>query len=194
MFFESLEGRQLMSVTLNANGSINIVGSDLPDTVSIRKSGAMIQVEHNGAVHRFDAAKVKRVNAALGGGDDVLAAHGSIGKRMNVEGGTGDDDIRTGAGDDRIDGGAGADRISSGFGSDTLIGGAGSDVIDAVSAGWSGRMVPLILTTDDAQPDLILADRDGARDEIRHHANDQVHADRDDVRKPVQFPILPGLD
>ena len=178
MFFESLESRQLMDATLNSRGTLNIVGTDADDSVSIRKTGAIVEVLHNGAVDRFAAADLKRVIARLGAGDDTFAARRSMRTRMTIDGGAGNDDLRGGAGADRIDGGAGDDRIRGGDGADTLVGGAGRDVIHAVdSVEFDGRYFIM------AQPDpadVIETVGDGARDEIRCFSDDEVRADRFD--------------
>lgn len=68
-----------------------------------------------------------------GAGDDHvdLAGYGAV----RVEGGAGDDYIRTGDGDDVVDGGSGDDILAGGRGNDILSGGDGDDVIYGDDAG-----------------------------------------------------------
>jgi Ca2+-binding RTX toxin-like protein len=191
MFLEPLESRQLMDATLNSRGTLNIIGTDGDDSVSIRRIGAIVEVLDNGALHRFDAGKVKRVIARLGGGDDVFAARGRIRTRMTIAGEAGNDDLRGGAGADRIDGGAGDDRIRGGDGADTLVGGAGRDVIHAIDfLEFDGRF---FIAPQPDPADRIESANDGARDEVRCFADDRVIADRFDARTVLQtgFPAIP---
>jgi hypothetical protein len=139
----------------------------------------------------FDAKRVRRVIANLGAGDDVFAAHGRISKRMTLDGGDGNDQIRSGFGDAVINGGAGNDSLNAALVHDTLNGGAGEDVIDSTLA--VDPDVRFIIAPDvshDFEPDVIFC-KDGERDEIRFNLNDTVHADSVDVRKPT--PIINRL-
>jgi hypothetical protein len=183
MHFETMESRRLMSVTLNSNGTLRIEGSDAQDVVNIATVDAKVQVTENGYVSSFDAKSVKRVIANLGAGDDVFAAHGTISKRMTIDGGDGDDQILSGWGDDVILGSAGNDALNAGGGHDTVKGGAGQDVIDSTEKS-SLHIFFIMAPVVDTEPDVIFC-KDGERDEIRFNPNDTVHADRVDVRKPT---------
>ncbi len=79
-------------------------------------------------------------NATLGNFEVVAGVIGSafadeffvsnLGKvATSIDGGGGDDTVRTSGGDDLISGGNGVDRLNSGGGQDTVDGGAGNDVI-----------------------------------------------------------------
>lgn len=63
----------------------------------------------------------------LGDGNDRLEVGSGVRINLTVEGGAGNDFIRTGAGDDRIEGGAGDDEIHSGAGRDYINGSLGND-------------------------------------------------------------------
>lgn len=63
----------------------------------------------------------------LGDGNDRLEVGSGVRINLTVEGGAGNDFIRTGAGDDRIEGGAGDDEIHAGAGRDYLNGSLGND-------------------------------------------------------------------
>jgi len=185
MHFEAMESRRLMSATLTSNGTLRIEGSEAKDVVNVRQINGMVEVSENGNVHSFDAKRVKRVIANLGAGDDVFAAHGRISKHMTIDGGDGNDQIRSGFGDDVINGGAGNDSLNAAFGHDTLNGGAGEDVIDSTLAVDPDiRFFIALDVSHDFEPDVIVC-KDGERDEIRFNLNDTVHADSVDVRKPT---------
>lgn len=63
----------------------------------------------------------------LGDGNDRLEVGSGVRINLTVEGGAGNDFIRTGAGDDRIEGGAGDDEIHAGAGRDYVNGSLGND-------------------------------------------------------------------
>jgi Ca2+-binding RTX toxin-like protein len=63
----------------------------------------------------------------LGEGSDRLEVGSGVRINLTVEGGAGNDFIRTGAGDDRVEGGAGDDEIHTGAGRDYINGSLGND-------------------------------------------------------------------
>jgi len=63
----------------------------------------------------------------LGDGNDRLEVGSGVRVNLTVEGGAGNDLIRTGAGDDRVEGGAGDDEIHTGAGRDYVNGSLGND-------------------------------------------------------------------
>lgn len=84
------------------------------------------------------------LSALLGAGAD----RARVGFQATVDGGPGDDDLRTlggadtlvgGAGDDRLDGGRGADVLAGGTGRDRLRGGPGNDALLAYDGQGLGR-------------------------------------------------------
>ena len=201
--FEPLERRQLMSVTLDAHGTLQITGSNHNDVISVVKRfvplsenspAFLIEVNENGSWHSFDASKVKRIRATLGEGNDLFAASGSVRAPMTVDGGNGDDDIRGGIGNDVLRGGAGDDKISGQRGSDTIVGGAGSDIIDASRSPDVPFGTVFIAAPDpavDYKPDVIEVASDGATDRVRCNVNDIVHADSNDRVTTIKSEFEP---
>ncbi|HWS86739.1 MAG TPA: M91 family zinc metallopeptidase [Pyrinomonadaceae bacterium] len=63
----------------------------------------------------------------LGDGNDRLEVGSGVRVNLTVEGGAGNDLIRTGAGDDRVEGGEGDDEIRAGAGRDYVNGSRGND-------------------------------------------------------------------
>lgn len=179
MFFESLESRRMMSAALNSHGSLVITGTDHDDVVSIRKRDHTLVVIENGTETLFDASKVRRIVANLGGGNDQFAAHTCSRKRMVVDGGDGDDDIRTGFGNDEINGGAGNDAINGSHGDDDLTGGAGEDIIDACE--WNReRRQTVFAKNHPFGTDVIHSQGDDSTDRITHDETDMLQTDRTD--------------
>ncbi len=78
----------------------------------------------------IDMAAVK-VQANLGGGDDVASIDGGEGGSASVDGGMGRDQLFGGRWNDTLLGGAGDDVLLGGLGQDSLDGGAGDDLVIA---------------------------------------------------------------
>ena len=98
-----------------------------------------------------------------------------------MNGGGGDDRLRSGDGADHLDGGAGNDNVDGGFGDDVLVGGPGRDTISGDLAG--GDCGPLWCKYPYGN-DTIQA-RDGEVDSITCGAGtDSVSADPQDVVAP----------
>ena len=98
-----------------------------------------------------------------------------------MNGGGGDDRLRSGDGEDHLDGGAGNDNVDGGFGDDVLVGGPGRDTISGDLAG--GDCGPLWCKYPYGN-DTIQA-RDGEVDSITCGAGtDSVSADPQDVVAP----------
>jgi hypothetical protein len=103
---------------------------------------------------------------------------------VTMNGGAGDDQLRTADGPDTLDGGTGADYLDGGYGDDHITGGAGTDVIHGDIAGgdcgggiYGYCKLPYGNDTIDA--------RDGEVDSIDCGAGtDTVLADADDVVAP----------
>jgi hypothetical protein len=213
--FEGLEQRRLMSagsdvapvtpiparpetdcfppsveVSLDTNGVLRVIGTKHDDHVTVQRRGDRISVHvalHSGVIsYPFELAKVKKVRAVLGNGDDVFAAKGLIRFRMTVEGGDGNDNLVGGIGRDRIDGGAGDDVVVGAEGVDELIGGSGRDVIDALARESLTSTLPVVLPPPSSAADVIRAD-DGEADEIVYGLSEVVHADARDLRPAVQL-------
>jgi hypothetical protein len=163
---EALEARRLMAVvvTLTHTGTLMISGSEQDDVVDLYRAAVnKIRVMASGAVSDFDRAAVKRIVGTMRGGNDHVFAHGGIGRRMNIDGGDGDDVLHGGSHDDSLAGGDGNDYLFGGQGHDTLIGGAGRDRLDAadeggLDPGFSPGAWSDFVDGDDQDNDLILHD------------------------------------
>ena len=126
---ETLEVRSHLSATLKGS-TLVIRATPQDDQFVVSRVGTQIVVDHNGKREgSFAARKVARLSIALGDGNDTLDSRGKL-PRMMVDGGNGDDYIRTSSGNDAISGGAGNDRINAGPGNDVVDGGADSDWLD----------------------------------------------------------------
>lgn len=133
---ENLESRRLMSVSLTAGGTLNVIGSDAAaDSYSIYKVGSKVQVNKlaadlapTGQTWSFDAAKVKKIFADGKGNHDYFSvAAGTI--PATLEGGSGNDQLYAGSGNDALKGEAGKDTLGGGSGQDKLYGGDQDDVL-----------------------------------------------------------------
>src|SRR5262245_13671300 len=97
MFFEPLEMRQMMSVSLD-NGLLTIEGTDDADSLTVYRSDAgTIVCDDNGEVSEFDEAGVAAVYVYAYGGDDYVAAASDFPLKLVVQGGAGYDTISGGA-------------------------------------------------------------------------------------------------
>lgn len=67
-------------------------------------------------------------SVVLGGGDDEIILKGT--KKVQVDGGNGDDSIKTSIGSDSVKAGGGNDTVSTGGGRDTVEIGGGNDSVD----------------------------------------------------------------
>jgi Ca2+-binding RTX toxin-like protein len=137
-FFEGLENRQLMSVSLS-NGVLRVTGSNNADNVMIDQDASTIYVFENNILTKL--APVTQVNAIAFdayGGDDKFKAFPAVTKNITVYAGAGNDNVETGSGNDLVllglgndygDGGAGADNMDGNDGNDTMVGGLGNDTM-----------------------------------------------------------------
>ena len=133
-----------------------------------------------------DLRGVEKVWLSVGGtfnGTDAAEEFrlSQVGTPSTMNGGGGDDRLRSGDGEDHLDGGAGNDNVDGGFGDDVLVGGPGRDTISGDLAG--GDCGPLWCKYPYGN-DTIQA-RDGEVDSITCGAGtDSVSADPQDVVAP----------
>ncbi|QOV88072.1 C2 family cysteine protease [Humisphaera borealis] len=149
MSFETLEKRQLMSVSLIGN-SLEIRGTEAADTYTISNSAFSLKVVENGTTYNFALGSVAKINALLNGGNDqfntlgagpvTLAANAAAGSLTTTA------LLKTSVVNTKIittdslvlrnllvtvpmvvDGGMGDDRIVTGEGNDTIQGNGGTD-------------------------------------------------------------------
>jgi hypothetical protein len=125
--FEALEGRRFLSATLVIDGTA------FADTIRIRQSGSTVTVTRNGS--STSRAGVSRVVVNGNGGNDSIAAYGSINVPLVLDGGGGNDTLTGGAGDDRLYGGSGSDTLAGGAGDDVLVSIGGAADHDRLTGG-----------------------------------------------------------
>lgn len=121
-------------VTLDDNGTLQIIGSAGDDAVSIRQAdpnSLRVTASFLPAARRtvrFAAGQVYQIEVYGGAGCDTLDARG-INAAVMIDGGEGNDLIYGGRGDDVLVGGPGNDLIWGGEGADVLLGGDGNDML-----------------------------------------------------------------
>ena len=115
-----------------ANNTLTIVGSNGPDVVALDADATQVQVafgDDPANVHRFNLADFNAISVSLGNGDDQFTEQSGVlaDKTLAVDGGNGNDTIKTGDGSDTIFGGNGDDSVDAGRGNDTVFLGNGKD-------------------------------------------------------------------
>lgn len=117
-----------LSLTINANGSVEVVGLDDPIIITgfenVTGTAYEDEIIGNAGNNILDGGAGADTMAGGAGNDTLL-------------GGGGHDNLFGGAGRDRLVGGAGRDQLTGGTGDDTLEGGAGNDIL----FGGNGRDV-----------------------------------------------------
>lgn len=109
---------------------LTITATPGSDNVTMRVDGAELVVTLNGLEERHELAKVQRIEAFLGDGNDVFTADPNVFVNTYVFGDLGDDLITTGSGHDTISGGAGKNRLFGSAGNDRVNGSNGRDYLD----------------------------------------------------------------
>ena len=145
MFFECLESRRLLSVSLNSTThllTVNGTGGD--DTIKLTVSGTNLKVTLNNANSTFPLSKVSKITVNAGAGGDTVTLDPSvkIGATINTGAGSPNislhDSVQGGGGNDTINiqsffaganGGGGNDTINVFNGSSSVDGGSGNDKI-----------------------------------------------------------------
>lgn len=135
-------------VTLDqTTGHLQVIGNDLPDTISLSIYKTSIQVALNNQTSWYPLSEVKSIFVNGRGGDDsILVAGGasiadvrgdrgndaittSNGLANTIYGGDGNDTIVGGDGNEFIYGKAGDDSINGGNGNDFIDGGENNDIV-----------------------------------------------------------------
>lgn len=141
MQIETLEGRQLMSVTLDpATHVLTATGTAGNDQILVSPAGSNLKVTVNGKAATFPKAKVAKIVLNGLGGNDSLRSSNAVTVPTTLNGGAGADYLLGGGGDDRLNGGDGDDVLDGGYGADFTSGGAGDDTVD-----YSHRTEPLTI-------------------------------------------------
>ncbi len=170
---ENLESRRYFSITLSAEGTLEIHGNSSSEQVLFDQIGDQMRVRYNADAHYFQYSAVKAIKVDAAGGDDEVV----IGVRnvpVTLLGGNGNDTLSGGNGDDSISGGAGNDVIRGREGDDTLVGGLGADDI----AGGLGRDVA---DYSDRTEDLTI--------KVGTHADDGALHEHDNVRDDIEAVV-----
>jgi Ca2+-binding RTX toxin-like protein len=114
-----------------ATGLLTATGDNLDNTITVSRDVAGAILINGGAVPIVGGtpsiANTTQIQLSGRGGDDVIAADGSLTVPMTIDGGAGDDTITGGGGADVLYGGAGNDIVTGGRGNDTAFLGAGND-------------------------------------------------------------------
>jgi Ca2+-binding RTX toxin-like protein len=115
-----------------ANRTLTVTGTTGADFVSLQADGTTTFVglgDDPANVRRFNSADYDSINVSLGNGnDEFFEAPGVLAdKALTVDGGNGNDSIRTGEGNDSIFGGNGDDQVDAGRGNDNVDLGNGND-------------------------------------------------------------------
>ena len=105
---ESMEARRLLSfASLNAHGTLSVVGTGGNDSVTVQFSGTKVQAILNGQTQSFNKSDVKRIWAEAFGGNDRISNQTNLPSTLVGDGGN--DTLTGGTGNDSLDGGDGND-------------------------------------------------------------------------------------
>ena len=140
MFHETLESRQLFSVTasIDAYGSLNVVGDAAGNGIAVVMSAdgrSLLVQEYVGPGHTYATRMTFPVKGVTGigiwglGGNDTLGVGATVTLPTGIYGGEGDDYLYGGAGMDAISGENGNDFLVGNDGDDFLFGGNNDDTL-----------------------------------------------------------------
>jgi Ca2+-binding RTX toxin-like protein len=168
--FENLESRRYFnSMTLTAEGVLEIHGGSNSEQMLFDQIGDQMRLRYNGEAHYFQYNQVKAIKVDAAGGDDEVI----IGVRtipVTLLGGNGNDTLSGGRSDDYISGGDGDDHLRGRDGDDTIVGGAGADDIAGGEgrdvADYSDRTENLTIKVGSHADDGALHEHDNVRDDI----------------------------
>ena len=115
-----------------ANRTLTVTGTNGPDFVALNADPTTIEVvfgANASDVRTFNLADFDAISVSLGNGDDQFTEPAGVlaDKTLTVDGGNGNDTIKTGDGNDLILGGDGVDTVDAGRGNDTVLLGNGKD-------------------------------------------------------------------
>src|ERR1700722_2634898 len=143
---ETLERRQLMSVSLSSSGELDITGTSGNDSIIINlipNDASHFKVKFNGSAQIFATSSVNLISVNGGAGNDAInvkdldgpvmipAVLDGAGGADTITGASGADTLISGNGTDSLQAGAGANALDGGSGRDTLVGGSGFDVLQS---------------------------------------------------------------
>ncbi|MBW8884219.1 MAG: tandem-95 repeat protein, partial [Planctomycetia bacterium] len=143
-------------VTLDG-GVLQITGSDQRDIVNVSAGRRVLlvmgMIGDTPIRTSFPIRNVQRIEAKLGGGNDVLTIAGNVRTAVLADGGDGSDTLIAGGGsaillggngNDRLIGGNRRDVIIGGAGQDQLIGGGESDIVISGTTAYDGDQAALL--------------------------------------------------
>lgn len=204
--FESLEGRDLMSVSnVWFSGDLLVVKTDNTSTsVDVRQAGSNVTVKDvsTNRTWTYAANKVGRVEFQGGAGNDRFVNGVNVPTRAfagggndYVEGNNRDDYFDAGAGNDTIKGFGGNDKVYGGTGNDVALGMDGHDSLigqdgdDRLNGGagidyfWGGNGNDDLVAIDAGTTDYVMGEVgydvvwvDGSADKVWSDAYDKTNA------------------
>lgn len=127
-------GTSPVQATLDANGTLLILGSPGDDHVNVRldkKSQQIIVQAGNQQIGAFDAAMVSTIQFMGLAGDDHINVNPHVTATAILDGGAGNDFLNGGWGNSVLLGGPGDDHLLGSKGRDLMIGGTGRDHLNA---------------------------------------------------------------
>lgn len=142
---EQLEGRRLLSATIDEEGVLQVRGTKGDDTIVLSLNATdttKLDVTINGELSSLDVADIVRVQAKGKSGNDSITVdetNGVLTFSMRFDGQKGNDTLIGSAGNDRLKGGHGDDllegkdgndRLEGEHDNDTLNGGLGDDRLE----------------------------------------------------------------
>src|SRR4051794_15269363 len=136
--YESLESRQLLSVSLNpATNVLTVTGTSGDDTIKAVVVGITLRVTDNHKVSNFPVAKVARIVINAGAGDDAVTLDPTVRIGATIDSGPGGEAGNGTTPGDQIQGGGGNDTIYLEADFSGANGAAGDDTI-VVTGGLDG--------------------------------------------------------
>jgi hypothetical protein len=177
MFFETLESRQLFSVSLVA-GTLTVNGTNSADTFVIGKSGNSIFVQDGITQHGYSSSLINKIVVNGNGGDDNINVSSAVTKPTVIHGGEGNDVIHGGGGNNNIWGDNGNDKLYGGTGSgmNVIYGGAGDDQL------WAGHGKSY-LSGDDGNDTLVTIGGSHADSALGGNGTDSFWVDAETTEK-----------
>jgi hypothetical protein len=163
-FFFDIGGAVVAPFASLSNGKLTVSGTSADDTILMAVSGQSLVVTRNNRVMNFSASAVTNgvvVNCA--GGNDVVTTSSSVTIRQTLNGGAGNDILRSGKGSDVLNGDEGNDYLDGGSRGDVFNGGIGSD-----TAKYNSRTANLDITLDGLANDGQSGEGDNVMPDVEH--------------------------
>ncbi|WP_419904389.1 hypothetical protein [Kiloniella sp.] len=166
------DGSLLLNIGPNSESRLHGDTRDIAETINVYQSGSFLYVWSDQFNVSIGAAQKYSGDSIIGFGgefDDTINIDASVMVAVELEGGTGDDEIHAlgsgggtikgDEGDDTLSGGDGAEIITGGEGNDTIDGGAGMDLIFGDTGRTSARLTSVLIRDKDG--DDVITGGDG---------------------------------